>query len=40
MGESSQNENNNDEKIYLNDVVMKEVKMEEKSEIRPNLQTK
>jgi hypothetical protein len=30
----------NDDQIYLNDVVMKEERMEEKSEIQPNLQTK
>ncbi len=38
---SSQNENrldNNDE-IYLNDVVMEEETMEKKSEIQPSLQT-
>ncbi len=31
--------NNNDE-IYLNDVIMEEEKMEEEFEIRPSLQTK
>jgi hypothetical protein len=30
----------NDDQIYLNDVVMKEERMEEKFEIQPNLQTK
>jgi hypothetical protein len=39
MEKSSQNEkkrNNNDE-IYLNDVVMEQEKMEEKFEIQPSL---
>jgi hypothetical protein len=37
MEKSSQNENkmNNNDEIYLNDVVMEEEKMEEKFEIQP-----
>jgi len=40
MEKSSQNENkmNNNDEIYLNDVVMEDEKMEGKSEIQPNLQ--
>ncbi len=30
---------NNNDKIYLNDVVMEKEKMEEKFEIQPSLQT-
>jgi LEA14-like dessication related protein len=41
MEESSQNKNrmNNNDEIYLNDVVMEEERMEEKYEIQPSLQT-
>jgi hypothetical protein len=41
MEKSSQNENkmNNNDEIYLNDVVMEEEKTEEKFEIQPSLQT-
>jgi hypothetical protein len=41
MEKSSQNENkmNNNDEIYLNDVVMEEEKMEEKLKIRPSFLT-
>ncbi len=42
MEESSQNENtmNNNDEIYLNDVVMEEEITEEDSRISPRMQTK
>jgi hypothetical protein len=42
MQESSQNENiiNNNDEIYLNDVVLEEEKMGKKSKIQPRLQIK
>jgi hypothetical protein len=42
MEELSQNENkmNNNDEIYLNDVVMEKERMKEKFEIQPSLQTK
>jgi hypothetical protein len=42
MEKSSQNENkiNNNDEIYLNDVVMEEERMEEEFQIQPSLQTK
>jgi hypothetical protein len=42
MEESSQNENimNNNDELYLNDVVMEKKKMEEEFEIQSSLQTK